>query len=176
MELEFGLEDLPAVRRAVGSLAEEAGLSDQRTEEVVLAVNEISTNAVIHGRPPSTMRAWHGAGEIVVEVADAGEGIQDVLAGQLTPSAGGLGGRGLWLTRLLCDAVEVRCDQGGCTVTVHIATRERRTGPQGCLSTPPSISLVRVKPLSVMVRSSSASRPRRTVSTPFWPSSARPHR
>jgi anti-sigma regulatory factor (Ser/Thr protein kinase) len=121
VELEFGMEDLSAVRRAVGSLAEEAGLDDQRTEEVVLAINEISTNAVIHGRPPSTMRAWHGAGEIVVEVADAGEGIQDVLAGQLTPSAGGLGGRGLWLARLLCDAVEVRCDQGGCTVTVHVA-------------------------------------------------------
>jgi anti-sigma regulatory factor (Ser/Thr protein kinase) len=68
------------------------------------------------------MRVWQGAGEIVVEVADAGEGIQDVLAGQLTPSAGGLGGRGLWLARLLCDAVEVGCDQQGCTVTVHIAT------------------------------------------------------
>ena len=122
LELEFGLEDLPAVRRAVGSLAEERGLSDQRTEEVVLAVNEISTNAVIHGRPPSTLRAWHGAGEIVVEVADAGEGIQDVLAGQLTPSTGALGGRGLWLARLLCDAVEVRSDREGCAVTVHIAT------------------------------------------------------
>jgi anti-sigma regulatory factor (Ser/Thr protein kinase) len=122
LELEFQLEDLAAVRRVVGSLVEESGLNAQRTEEVVLAVNEIATNAVIHGRPPAMLRVWHAAGEIIVEVADAGEGIEDVLAGQLTPSVGALGGRGLWLARLLCDAVEVRRAAEGCTVTVHIAT------------------------------------------------------
>jgi hypothetical protein len=26
------------------------------------------------------------------------------------------------LTRLLCDAVEVRCDDGGCTVSMRAAT------------------------------------------------------
>ena len=54
------------------------------------------------------MRIWHQDGEIVFEVSDAGEGIQDALAGQLAPPRPASGGRGLWLTRLLCDAVEIR--------------------------------------------------------------------
>lgn len=121
LETPFELEDLPTVRRLVGSLALDAGLTSSRTEEFVLAVNEVTTNAVVHGRPPATVRGWEADGEIVVEVTDAGDGIRDVLAGQLPPPPNELGGRGLWLTRLLCDAVEV-CDVGGCTVTLHAVT------------------------------------------------------
>jgi hypothetical protein len=51
-------------------------------------------------------------------VSDSGDGIADVLAGQLTPSSVGLGGRGIWLTRLVCDAVEIR-NGSGCTVAIH---------------------------------------------------------
>jgi anti-sigma regulatory factor (Ser/Thr protein kinase) len=124
LEMLFGLGDLPAVRRLAGSFAIDAGLSGSRTDEIVLAVNEIATNAVIHGEPPTTVRGWSAEDEIVFEVTDAGGGILDPLAGQLPPPPAGLGGRGLWLTRLLCDAVEV-CNAGGCTVTVHAAARTR---------------------------------------------------
>jgi anti-sigma regulatory factor (Ser/Thr protein kinase) len=117
-EISFGLHDLPGVRRLVGSFALGAGLEPTRVEELVLAVNEITTNAVIHGRSPATLRIWHAAHEVVVEVTDAGDGIPDVLAGQLTPPAAALGGRGLWLTRLLCDAVELRNGED-CTVSMH---------------------------------------------------------
>jgi|SRR5829696_3772857 len=120
-DLRFGLDDLPGVRRLIGSFALEAGLADSRTEEVVMAVNEIATNAVIHGRPPTKVRAWDADGEVIVEVTDAGDGIRNVLAGQLPPPPESLGGRGIWLTRLLCDAVEV-CNAGGCSVTMHAAT------------------------------------------------------
>ena len=124
LEMRFGLGDLPALRRAVGSFAIEAGLSGARTEEIVLAVNEIATNAVLHGRPPATLRVWHTEGDMITEVTDAGDGIRDSLAGQLPPPAEGLGGRGLWLTRLVCDAVEI-CNAGGCIVTMHTATPSR---------------------------------------------------
>lgn len=124
LEMPFGLGDLPAVRRLARSFAIDAGLSGARTDEIVLAVNEIATNAVIHGQPPTTVRAWHPEDEIIFEVTDAGGGIRNPLAGQLPPPPEGLGGRGLWLTRLLCDAVEVR-NAGGCTVTVHAATGSR---------------------------------------------------
>jgi anti-sigma regulatory factor (Ser/Thr protein kinase) len=121
LELLFGLGDLPAVRRMVASFAIDAGLSGSRTEEIVMAANEITTNAVRHGRPPATVRAWHTDDEVILEVTDAGDGIRNALVGQLPPPAGNLGGRGFWITRLLCDAVEV-CDAGGCTVTMHAAT------------------------------------------------------
>jgi anti-sigma regulatory factor (Ser/Thr protein kinase) len=122
LELRFGLEDLLSVRRSIGSFVEDAGLSRTHTEEFVLAVNEIATNAVVHGRPPTSLRAWHVDDEVVVEVTDGGDGIRNVLAGQLRPPADSLGGRGLWLTRLVCDAVEV-CNAGGCIVTLHAAAR-----------------------------------------------------
>jgi anti-sigma regulatory factor (Ser/Thr protein kinase) len=121
LQIEFGLDDLPVVRRAVGSFALDSGLGESQSDELVLAVNEITTNAVVHGRPPSILRAWPLDGEVVVEVTDAGDGIRDVLAGQLTPSTISLGGRGLRLARLLCDAVEVR-NVAGCAVTMHLAT------------------------------------------------------
>jgi anti-sigma regulatory factor (Ser/Thr protein kinase) len=118
--MTFELQDLLPVRRRIGSFALDAGLTGLRTEEVVLVVNEIATNAVVHGGPPSTVRAWTLDDEIVVQVADAGEGIRDVDAGRIAPLPGQIGGRGLWLTRRLCDDLEVRND-GGCIVTMHIA-------------------------------------------------------
>ncbi len=117
-ELTFALADLPAMRRTIRSLAIEAGLPRVRADELVLAVHEIATNAVVHGRSPSTLRVWRTDRELVFEVSDCGKGIKDVLAGQLTPTAAGLGGRGLWLTRLLSDAVEIR-NGTGCTVAIH---------------------------------------------------------
>ena len=44
------------------------GFPAWRADELVLAVNEITTNAVIHGQPPTTARVWHADDEIVVEV------------------------------------------------------------------------------------------------------------
>jgi anti-sigma regulatory factor (Ser/Thr protein kinase) len=121
MKVSFGLTDLPAVRRLIASTARAAGLARSRAEELVLAVNEVTTNSLVHGRPPATLRIWSGGGELVCEVSDCGEGIKDALAGQLAPSTDGLGGRGLWLARMLCDAVEVRNGEG-CTVTMHATT------------------------------------------------------
>jgi anti-sigma regulatory factor (Ser/Thr protein kinase) len=120
LKLTFGLDDLEGLRRTVRSFASEIGMPGWRADEVVLAVNEVATNAVIHGRPPATVRVWHADDELVVEVSDAGEGIHDALAGQLPPPATALGGRGLWLTRLLCDAVEVR-SKGVSAVTLRAA-------------------------------------------------------
>jgi anti-sigma regulatory factor (Ser/Thr protein kinase) len=117
-QLTFGLSDLPALRGTIRSLAVDAGLPRVRADELVLAVHEIATNAVVHGRSPATLRAWRGSRELVFEVSDCGEGIKDVLAGQLTPAAADLGGRGLWLTRLLADAVEIT-NGTGCTVAIH---------------------------------------------------------
>lgn len=120
-EMSFGLPELPDLRDRVDELAAGAGLSRVRTDDLVLAVNEIATNAVIHGQPPATLRIWDEPGELIFEVNDAGDGIADVLAGQLTPAATGLGGRGLWLTRLVCDAVEIR-PGAGCTVAIRATT------------------------------------------------------
>ena len=41
-------------------------------------------------------------------MSDSGAGIEDPLAGQLIPPLEGIGGRGIWLARMLSDAVEIR--------------------------------------------------------------------
>jgi anti-sigma regulatory factor (Ser/Thr protein kinase) len=118
--LAFNLADLRLVRRTVASAAVASGLSGSRADELALAVNEIASNAVVHGRLPATLRIWEGNDELICEVSDAGDGINDVLAGQLTPPSERIGGRGIWLTRMLCDAVEIR-NGVGCTVSMHAA-------------------------------------------------------
>ena len=116
--LDFNLADLRTVRRLVTAMAVDSGLPGSRADELALAVNEIASNAVVHGQPPATLRIWRGDGELICEVSDDGDGIKDVLAGQLTPPKEGIGGRGIWLTRMLCDAVEIR-NGVGCTVSMR---------------------------------------------------------
>jgi anti-sigma regulatory factor (Ser/Thr protein kinase) len=122
-ELDFNLAGLRKVRRMVTSMAIASGLSGSRADELALAVNEIASNAVVHGRLPATLRIWQEREELVCEVSDSGDGIDDVLAGQLTPPAERIGGRGLWLARMLCDAVEIR-NGVGCTVAIRAAAPE----------------------------------------------------
>jgi serine/threonine-protein kinase RsbW len=124
VEMGFGLADLRRVRHLVVAAAVEADLPRERADEFALAVNEVATNAIVHGRPPTTLRVWRQNDEIVCEVADAGKGMQDQLAGHLRPPLDALAGRGLWLARLLCDAVEIR-NGGGCTVSLHVGTPVR---------------------------------------------------
>jgi anti-sigma regulatory factor (Ser/Thr protein kinase) len=121
-ELDFDLADLGRIRRIVYGMAYEAGLPHRKAEELALAVNEVTTNAVVHGSPPATLRVWAKPDELVCEINDSGPGIQDVLAGQFLPPPMGAGGRGLWLARLLCDAVEIQNqNEGQTTVTLHMA-------------------------------------------------------
>jgi anti-sigma regulatory factor (Ser/Thr protein kinase) len=119
--LDFKLADLHRVRRLVTSMAVASGLPGSRADELALAVNEIASNAVVHGSPPATLRIWQGDGELICEVSDAGKGIKDALAGQLTPPPDEIGGRGIWLARMLSDAVEIR-NGTGCTVSIHATT------------------------------------------------------
>jgi anti-sigma regulatory factor (Ser/Thr protein kinase) len=118
VEMGFGLADLSRVRELVVATAVDADLPRERADELALAVNEIATNAILHGRPPTTLRIWRQHDQIVCEVADAGAGIKDQLAGQVRPPADAVGGRGLWLARQLCDALEIR-NGVGCTVSLH---------------------------------------------------------
>jgi anti-sigma regulatory factor (Ser/Thr protein kinase) len=120
IELEFRLVDLGRIRNLVRDAALDSGLLGEKADALVTAVNEVTTNAVVHGRPPALLRVWMSDEKVVCEVRDAGPGIDDVLAGQLLPSAESVGGRGLWLARVLCDAVEIRTD-GESTVSLYMA-------------------------------------------------------
>lgn len=115
LSLAFRDQDLAAVRRFVFSAAR--GILGDRTDDLVLAVNELATNSIRYGGGGGLVRLWHDH-SVVCEVEDAGF-ISDPLAGRVLPGPGREGGRGLWLVNQLCDLVQVRSQRGGTRVRVH---------------------------------------------------------
>lgn len=132
-ELVFGLADLSDLRHLVKSRAMDSGLSTRRATDLAFAFNEIATNAIVHGRPPASVRIWTGDGEIVCEVADTGGGINDPAAGRVAPSPEAPGGRGLWMARQLCDRLEIR-DAIGCRVSLEASVDRPVTSARSLVS------------------------------------------
>ncbi|MGH9103009.1 MAG: anti-sigma factor RsbA family regulatory protein [Acidimicrobiales bacterium] len=116
--LAFHHQDLAGLRRLVTEHAEGGGLAAGRVAELVLAVNEVATNSLVHGGAAGTLRVWWDAWSLVCEVSDRGH-IADPLAGRIRPISGALGGRGLWLANQLCDLVELHSGQWGTVVRLH---------------------------------------------------------
>ncbi|SNS31836.1 Anti-sigma regulatory factor (Ser/Thr protein kinase) [Geodermatophilus saharensis] len=101
--------DFIGLRHAVA--AELATLPGPRdvVEDLLLAVDEMTSNAVRHGRPPVDLELWTDAGRVVCRITDRGPGPADPFAGY-GPAHGedlSRGGMGLWLARQLCDHVHV---------------------------------------------------------------------
>ncbi|MBI4943638.1 MAG: SpoIIE family protein phosphatase [Actinobacteria bacterium] len=59
------------VRHAVAEVLRQWSLPADRTGDVLLVVSELTTNAIIHGRPPVELRLRHDGRRVVVEVHDA---------------------------------------------------------------------------------------------------------
>jgi anti-sigma regulatory factor (Ser/Thr protein kinase) len=109
-----------AFRAALTRAATELGVPRERLEQVVVAVNEVATNALLHGRPPLRARCWAAGGDFVCEIVDSGPGLTDPLAGWLLPATPSEGGWGLSIARQLCDAVEIAPEGEGTRVTLHV--------------------------------------------------------
>jgi serine/threonine-protein kinase RsbW len=115
--LAFGRSDLGPVRRVVRAVATQAGLVGTRLQSFVLAVNEITTNAVLHGGGRGRLRLWRTGQQIVCEVSDTGPGLPDGHEPPETaPPPEATNGRGLWLTRALCDRFSLQTSRYGTTV------------------------------------------------------------
>jgi len=111
-------EDLAPVRQITEACGRDAGLSSSAVLDLVLAVDEAATNAVLHGAPPAELRIWREPGGIVCEITDHGT-LDDPLAGRHFPSPEWTSGRGLWLINQLCDLVELRPLADGTAVRMH---------------------------------------------------------
>jgi anti-sigma regulatory factor (Ser/Thr protein kinase) len=114
--------DLSEVRALVLEQARQAGLAEDRANDLVLAVSEVAANTLRHTRAPGTLSIWHNADEVVCEIHDQGV-ITDPLAGQRRPPANASGGHGLWIVHQVCDLVELTSDASGTTVRMHMTLR-----------------------------------------------------
>jgi anti-sigma regulatory factor (Ser/Thr protein kinase) len=111
--------DLAKVRALVLQQARAAGLSESRANDLVLAVSEVAANTLRHTESAGMLTIWLEAGEIVCEITDEGT-ISDPLAGQRKPGPDADGGHGLWLVYQVCDVVELRSDEIGTTIRMHM--------------------------------------------------------
>jgi anti-sigma regulatory factor (Ser/Thr protein kinase) len=80
----------------------------------------VAANTLRHTRSAGTLTIWRQAGEVVCEIQDEGT-ITDPLAGQRRPGPDATGGHGLWLVYQVCDLVELRSDETGTTIRMHMA-------------------------------------------------------
>jgi anti-sigma regulatory factor (Ser/Thr protein kinase) len=110
--------DLMPVRRLVERYAWQAGLSAERTIDLVLAANEIAANTIMHTAGGGVMHLWHTDAEVICEVHDSGQ-ITDPMAGRIRYGPDDRG-HGLWLVNQVCDLVELRSGATGTTVRMHM--------------------------------------------------------
>jgi anti-sigma regulatory factor (Ser/Thr protein kinase) len=110
---------LAGVRHSVADRAEQAGLGPERTADLLLAVNEVATNALVHGSGDAVLRVWVEQNAIVCEVHDEGR-FDDLLAGRHRPPADAVGQRGLWMVNQVCDLVEFRSGSRGTTIRLRV--------------------------------------------------------
>jgi anti-sigma regulatory factor (Ser/Thr protein kinase) len=121
--MEFDLERLRSLRAFVAMHAMEAGLDMDRTADLVLAVNELGANSVVHASGHGTLRLWRDGGLLVCQVDDDGH-ITDPLVGLQVPCSYDDASRGLWVVNQLCDLVQMRSSaNGGTSVRVHMELR-----------------------------------------------------
>ncbi len=110
---------MTALRHAVASCAERAGLADDKLGDFVVAVNELLTNAVRHGGGSGRLRLWRERSAVVCEVADSGTGFgADEVDTANRPRLDSPGGWGLWLAGELTDRMEIDTGTNGTTVRI----------------------------------------------------------
>ena len=112
--------DLSQVRALVLQQAREAGLTEGRANDLVLAVSEVAANTLRYTKSSGTLEIWHDQHEVVCVIHDEGI-ISDPLVGRYKPAPDASGGHGLWLVRQVCDLVELTSDANGTTVRMHMA-------------------------------------------------------
>jgi len=111
--------DLAAIRAIVYRYAIRAGLTEARAIDLVLAVSEVAANTVRHAKSPGSLKIWYDTEEIVCQIEDEGI-IADPLAGRRRPSLDALGGHGLWIVYQVCDQVDMRSDETGTAIRLHM--------------------------------------------------------
>ncbi|GAB3830286.1 ATP-binding protein [Dactylosporangium cerinum] len=116
--LSYGdVGDLGTVREFVRRHALALGMSEARTELLMLAVNELATNTVQHTIGGGQVRVWADDGHIVCDVVD--QGPPRTFQRQMPP-ADAVRGRGLAIVERVCDHVDTVSGPEGTTVRLRL--------------------------------------------------------
>lgn len=121
-ETAFELQTLASVRRMVKQCALDAGVSDRRTADFVLAASEVASNSVMHGGGHGIMRIWCDETSLICEFTDAGHIAN--LSAATQPPASDIGGRGIWVATQMSDRIDIRTSPIGTTVRLALILKD----------------------------------------------------
>jgi anti-sigma regulatory factor (Ser/Thr protein kinase) len=114
--------DLRPVRALVAAVTDQAGLSQGRCTDLVIAASEVAANTLRHTSDGGVVRLWATDTEVFCQFEDSGH-ITDPLAGHRRPIGELVGGQGLWLVNQVCDLAEIRSSELGTTIRLHMSRR-----------------------------------------------------
>ncbi|GIJ23685.1 ATP-binding protein [Micromonospora lutea] len=136
----FTAQTVTALRHLLSARVATAGLTGDVAEDLVLAVHELVTNAVLHGGGRGRLDLFRRADLLVCEVTDHGQESGGDLPVHL-PATNTPGGRGLWLAHHLTGALTLtrRPDGLTATVTASLHTKPSATpeSPEVATDRPP---------------------------------------
>lgn len=125
LDQEFDSGNLYALRAAVQAHVDQAGLSEDRASDVVLAVHELAANAIAHGAGHGRLRLWDLAGALSCEIADGGTAGTTDSSETVNPWPT-VEGHGLWLVRQVADHLDLNSGPRGTRAVVTFALPPER--------------------------------------------------
>jgi serine/threonine-protein kinase RsbW len=138
-KLASTMDSVAEIEAAAEKLTSSAGMDEDESFRVVMAVREAAVNAVLHGNgydPNKQVSAsFENTGKsLVITIADEGEGLDpDKLPDPLAPENLLRGtGRGIFLIRSFLDEVHFRQLHPGTELTLikHLSPATDKDGPQ----------------------------------------------
>ncbi|GAA0394657.1 hypothetical protein GCM10009541_42140 [Micromonospora gifhornensis] len=127
LSLSFTGQTVTALRHLLAARIAAAGLRGDAAEDLVLAVHELVTNAVLHGGGRGRLELLRYPDRLVCEVSDHGPGGVDLTVQR--PATDTPGGRGLWLAHQLTGALTLTHRPDGVTATVTASLIMGSTNP-----------------------------------------------
>jgi serine/threonine-protein kinase RsbW len=119
---DFTVGDLHRVRGLVDEASVAAGLPSVSASNLIVAVNEILINAVIHAGGGGSVTVETSQDGVRIEVRDSGPGVPvDVPTERPGPHVEG--GRGLWMARKLCPHFSITNGPAGAIVRLFMPVR-----------------------------------------------------
>jgi anti-sigma regulatory factor (Ser/Thr protein kinase) len=119
---DFTVTDLRTLRGEVERFAAGHGLAGLPLYRFVVAVNELTTNAVRHGGGTGRLELQRLGTGLRCRVVDQGPGMPSGWAGDRPPEPRNPHGRGLWLARQIAVTLEIDSRQSGTSVTLITRT------------------------------------------------------
>jgi anti-sigma regulatory factor (Ser/Thr protein kinase) len=116
--LEIG-PSLPRLRRELTARGEAEGMGADQVERLVTAVNELAANVLEHGAGKGGVRVWRTEDRWVCDVSDERGGPIDPLTGYRPSDGLRPRGYGLWITRQICDFLEITGGGEGSSLRLH---------------------------------------------------------